>query len=266
MPHFPALNIRTGGIDKLLNAYKATISENDCLTDGKNIQWKLVRKLVAFLAEREEEYIQNEMKLRDKWEKKHYPDDTPEQRYTKFDAIPTYERELEKYVNPYKKGWQNRYYKALFKVDIDDERRKQIATNYLEGLEWTMKYYTEGCPNWNWCYKYNYPPLLEDLIKYVPYFETEFINENTYKPVSPLVQLCYVLPTQSLGFLPEKLYKELKENYSHWYKNDCEFIWAYSKYFWESHVELPEIEIEELKNVVSKVLHNECLVVNKSLV
>jgi 5'-3' exonuclease len=119
-----------------------------------------------------------------------------------------------------------------------------------------MKYYTNGCPNWNWCYKYNYPPLLEDLIKYVPYFETEFIKENTYKPVSPLVQLCYVLPTQSLGFLPEKLYKVLKEKYSHWYKNDCEFIWAYSKYFWESHVELPEIEIEELKVVVSQVLNN----------
>jgi len=258
MPHFPALNIRTGGIDKLLNAYKATIgsSADDYLTDGKNIQWKNLRKIVAFLAEREEEYIQNEMKLRDKLAKKHYPDDTPEQKYAKFDAIPTYERELEKYVNPFKKGWQNRYYKALFKIDIDDERRKQIATNYLEGLEWTMKYYTNGCANWNWCYKYNYPPLLEDLIKYVPYFETQFIKENTYKPVSPLVQLCYVLPTHSLGFLPEKLYKELKENYSHWYKNDCEFIWAYSKYFWESHVELPEIEIEELKLVVSKVLNN----------
>jgi hypothetical protein len=63
-----------------------------------------------------------------------------------------------------------------------------------------------------------------------------------------------VLPTQSLGFLPEKLYKVLKENYSHWYKNDCEFIWAYSKYFWESHVELPEIEIEELKKVVSTTI------------
>lgn len=125
--------------------------------------------------------------------------------------------------------------------------------NYLEGLEWTMKYYTEGCPNWNWCYKYNYPPLLEDLIKYIPYFETTFIGENAFKPVSPLVQLCYVLPKQSLNLLPEKLYKVLKNEHPEWYKNDCEFIWAFSKYFWESHVELPEIDIEELKQVVESV-------------
>jgi len=255
MPHFPAVNIRTGGIDKLLNAYKDTIGKStvDNLTDGKNIYWKNVRKMVQFLVEREEEYIQNEMKLRDKREKYHYPDDTPEQKYTKFDAIPNYERELEKYINPFKKGWQHRYYKALFKIDIDDERRKQIAINYLEGLEWTMKYYTEGCPNWNWHYKYNYPPLLEDLIKYIPYFETTFIKENTFTPVSPLVQLCYVLPKQSLNLLPEKLYKLLKNEHPEWYKNDCEFIWAFSKYFWESHVELPEIDIEELKQVVEIV-------------
>ena len=67
MPHFPALNIRTGGIDKLLNAYKATIGgTNDNLTDGKTIYWKNVRKMVAFLAAQEEEYIRAEMRLRDK--------------------------------------------------------------------------------------------------------------------------------------------------------------------------------------------------------
>ena len=56
MPHFPTVNIRTGGIDKMLNAYKATIGNtNDNLTDGKVIYWKNVRKLVSFLAEQEEE-------------------------------------------------------------------------------------------------------------------------------------------------------------------------------------------------------------------
>jgi 5'-3' exonuclease len=41
MPHFPALNIRTGGVDKMIQAYKATIGgTNDNLTDGKKIIWK----------------------------------------------------------------------------------------------------------------------------------------------------------------------------------------------------------------------------------
>jgi len=255
MPHFPAVNIRTGGVDKIINAYKATMGgTNENLTDGKVIYWKNVRKFVEFLAGMEDEYFKNEMKLRDKREKFHHQTNTPEQKYAKFDAIPTYERELEKYINPFKDGWRHRYYKSLFKIDIDEDRCKEICINYMQGLEWTMKYYTVGCPDWRWCYKHNYPPLLQDLIRFIPYFDTEFIQPNTHVAVSPLVQLCYVLPNQSLSFLPEKLFKKLKYDYSDLYPTDCEFTWAFCRYFWESHVELPEIDINELEKIVCDVM------------
>jgi 5'-3' exonuclease len=239
----------------MLNAYKATIGgTNENLTDGKRISWKNVRKLVAFLAANEETMFKAEMKLRDRRENMFYPTDTPENKYKKFDAIPTYERELEKYINPYKDDWEHRYYKSLFGIDIDAERRKQISLNYLEGLEWTMKYYTTGCPNWRWHYKYNYPPLLQDLIQHIPYFDTEFVPFKAAEPVSPLVQLCYVLPRQSLQFLPSKLYNALKKNHPEWYPNDCEFVWAFSRYFWESHVELPVLDIDELDEFITKTM------------
>jgi len=255
MPHFPAVNIRTGGIDKLLNAYKVTVGNtNENLTNGKVIYWKNVRKIIENLAKNEDEYFKNEMKLRDKKEKFFYPTDTPEQKYLKFEAIPNYEREIEKYINPFKDGWRYRYYKCLFKIDIDDERCKEICINYLQGLEWTMKYYTNGCPDWRWCYKYNYPPLLQDLLKYIPYFDTTFIKENKSKPVSSLLQLCYVLPRQSLIFLPETLSKQLVIDYSHLYPSDCDFTWAFCRYFWESHVELPEINVDELEEYVNKIM------------
>jgi outer membrane beta-barrel protein len=46
MPHFPAVNIRTGGVDKMVQAYKATIGNtNENLTDGKIIYWKNVRSV-----------------------------------------------------------------------------------------------------------------------------------------------------------------------------------------------------------------------------
>jgi len=251
MPHFPAINIRTGGVNKMLNAYKATIgSTKEVLTDGKTIYWRNVRKLVTHLAELEEEFIKTETKLRDKREKIFLPSETPEQKYAKFDAIPTYERELEKYINPFKDEWQNRYYQVLLQIDgKEEERKKQICLNYLQGLEWTMKYYTSGCPDWLWCYQHHYPPLLQDLVKYIPYFDTEFIKQCVPTPVSQLVQLCYVLPRQSLNFLPEELYKRLITDHEDWYPTDCEFVWAYSRYFWESHVDLPEIDIAELKKI-----------------
>ena len=54
LPHFPAINIRSGGVDKLLNAYKATIGEtNGYITDGNIINWNNLRKVVTFLADQE---------------------------------------------------------------------------------------------------------------------------------------------------------------------------------------------------------------------
>lgn len=256
MPHFPSVNIRTGGVDKMLNAYKSVIGNtNENLTDGTKIYWKNVRKLVKFLSEQEENNLKEEMKLRDRREKYKLPEETPEDKYKKFDSIPNYERSLEKYINPYNDNWRERYYKSLFHIDIDEERIKQISINFLEGLEWTMKYYTNGCPDWRWCYNYNYPPLLTDLIHYIPYFDTEFITNQQPKPVSELVQLCYVLPKESLQLLPKDLYDELNTKYNHWYDSDCEFIWAFCKYFWESHVMLPHIDINELEFFVTSFLN-----------
>jgi len=265
LPHFPSVNIRTGGVDKMINAYKATIGDTkETLTDGKTIYWANVRKLVDFLAKLEEEHFKNEIKLRDKRERFFLQTDTPENIYKKFDVIPTYERETERYINPYRKGWQNRYYTALFTKSFDknnirmfDESEiKKICINYLEGLEWTAKYYTNGCPDWRWSYKYAYPPLFSDLIRFIPLYKTEFITPNLGEnPVNELVQLCYVLPRQSLPMLPPNLYDIVLKNYEQrWYPTECEFTWAFCKYFWEAHVQLPEIELDELEKVVEEYL------------
>lgn len=251
MPHFPALNIRTGGIDKLINSYKHTIGNTaQNITDGKTIHWKNLRKVISFLAQLEEKYIIDEDKKRSIQEKYVYPIENDKQKYIKFDAIPIYERGMEKYIHPGKHGWQERYYKILFNIDIDDERRKQICINYLEGLEWTMKYYNDCCPDWNWTYNYHYPPLLQDLIKYIPYFETTFIKPNKNTPITPLTQLCYVLPKNSLNLLHPEIYKKLEPYIPELYPEHCEMIWCYNKYFWESHVCLPHIDIAQLQKII----------------
>jgi 5'-3' exonuclease len=127
-----------------------------------------------------------------------------------------------------------------------------FVINYLEGLEWTMKYYTIGCSDWRWCYNYNYPPLFCDLINYIPYFDTEFIGNKKPSPVTDLVQLCYVLPKQSLHFLPDNIHKKLIQEHSEWYKSNCDFVWSYCSYFWEAHVDLPYIDINELEEFIKK--------------
>jgi len=255
LPHFPAINIRTGGMDKMLNAYKMTIGKtNNILTDGNKIYWKNVRTLISYLVSQEEEYIKQEYKLRNKREKTYYPAETPEEIFKKFESIPTYERDVEKYINPFKPYWQTRYYRSLLNVQSDstNQRKKDICINYLEGLEWTLQYYTHECPDWKWSYHYHYPPLLQDLLEYIPIFDTTFVPKKEPNPVSSIVQLCYVLPKDSLTLLPSPLKNELLEKHNEWYKADCNFLWAFCRYFWESHVKMNEIDLKELEMIVEK--------------
>lgn len=253
LPHFPSLNIRTHGIDRLLNAYRGTVgSTKETIIQNNTICWKNFRNMLLVIVEREEEYIMNELKLREKYTYQQFSDDTPEEELRKINALPTRNREGEQFISPPTKNWKNNYYDILFHIEINDIRRKEIATNYLEGLEWTFKYYTHSCPDWRWCYKYNYPPLLCDLIKYVPYFQTNYIQNGNLEPINSVVQLCYVLPRNKLNILPVELCTKLIETFPHWYENDVKFSWAFCKYLWEAHAELPHINIQELTMFVTK--------------
>ena len=166
--------------------------------------------------------------------------------------LPMKERSVEKYINPFKVDWEYRYYKALFDVEITDDRKKQICVNYLEGLEWTFSYYIEGCIDWRWCYNYHYAPLFKDLLKYIPQMDTQFLKRQEKQMIEDLVQLCYVLPRSNLNLLPVEVNIVLMQKLGHLYGDDYEFKWAYCRYFWESHADLPRLHIETLEDIVNK--------------
>lgn len=255
MPHFPALNIRTKGIDHLILAYKHILGTTNGLTtdNGNKIIWKNFRKYIGYLAEQEHDYLIAEYILRDKMANKkpfHKNTDHKDDKEELLLSLPMKDRTVEHYINPFEEGWRERYYSALFDIKINDKRCKEICINYLEGLEWTMKYYTSGCIDWRWTYKYHYPPLLSDLIKYIPYFDTTLVSVKVKNPVTPMVQLCYVLPKSSHYLLPQKVHALIKPE---WYSTNCRFQWAFCKYFWESHMDMPDIDINRLEHVIVKM-------------
>jgi len=229
------------------------MKKNDHFTNGKEIVWKNVRKFIEYLADNEWYNLTQEYKIRERWEKRHFSYSNEENKMKRFLHIPIKNRELEKYIDPHQQGWENRYYKTLFGIDITDDYRRKICINYLEGLEWTFKYYTNECADWRWFYHYDYPPLLKDLLKYVPYWETNMIEKNNHIAVTPHVQLSYVLPKTSLHLLPKKIHQTLLEEVGDIYGSDCEFMWAFCKYFWECHPKLPHICLDELEKLVHSI-------------
>jgi 5'-3' exonuclease len=150
----------------------------------------------------------------------------------------------EKYICTEERGWEKRYYKRLFLIKGEEEK-KEISKNYLEGLEWVYKYYTKGCEDWEWRYKYNYAPLIKDVI--MTKVEKREKKESE-KRVIEASQLAYVLPKEHMYLLGKKG-EEIKEKYKELYPEDYEFTWAYCRYFWEAHPILPEITIEMLKEM-----------------
>ena len=251
MPHFPALNIRTDGMARLLETYKDTIrNKNLYLTDGKGIVWKNLKKLLSALAENEHDYIKIEYGKRRKQRPRLINKDSKDYLLNKMMDIPIMHREREEYINPFESGWRHRYYRELLEIDIDDQRNKEICKNYMEGLEWNMAYYTTGCKDWRWRYKYEYPPLLSDLVKFIPYFNDDILEDKVKCPVNELVQLAYVIPEPYLHLLGNNSKHKLLNEHNEWYSTHCEIKWAFCRYFWEAHAMLPHIDLNKLENIL----------------
>lgn len=260
LPHFPALNIRTNGIEYIMNTYKSVIGNtSNTIILNNSIQWRFVHKIMNELSLSENDYINKEYYIRDKQQQNvinkknehtHGTGHTADDINNTVLNLPITDRHVEHYINPTENGWQSRYYKKLFDMNPSEARIKQICTNYLEGLEWSFKYYISNCPDWRWKYKYNYPPLIIDLFKYVPYFETIFIEPNVNTAVDPYVQLSYVLPKEKFNNIPTNISSKLLEMHNTWYPTEYDFEWSYCRYFWESHIKLPEINIGILEKLV----------------
>jgi len=168
-----------------------------------------------------------------------------------LNSIPMIDREVEEFINPWKNGWEKRFYGQLFDTKINAFVLNEICKNYMEGLEWTLHYYVKGCKNWRWSYHYDYAPLMNDLIRHLPYYNTNLVKDNDVH-ISTEVQLCYVLPRESLNLLPKNIENLVKDK--NWYTNNGEYMWAFCRYLWEAHVRLPNIRINEIEEVLENIV------------
>ena len=50
--------------------------------------------------------------------------------------------------------------KVYLGLEVPMNLKKNISSNFMEGLEWVINYYSVGCIDWSWHYKYNYPTFI----------------------------------------------------------------------------------------------------------
>ena len=185
-------------------------------------------------------------------EKRHIPNNTSDEKLYKLNLPPSLNREKEKYINPSEDGWKKRYYETVFDIEYTEERLKQVTRKYLEALEWTWKYYSQYCHDWKWHYEYDYAPLVEDVLRTIPYYEFDFIKTSRVPTIHELVQLIYVLPNESHCYLPVAVRDILDIKCAAWFdKTNIQFKWEYCKYLWESHLELPYMNTD----IIEKMFH-----------
>ena len=246
LPHFPTINLRTHGIQRVLDTYRNLPEKSRkmiCIDDiiHPYIRWDLFSILIQKLASNEHEFLTQEYDHRDKQSRRFFSETTPEEKESALSSSPIQFRAEELYIAPRISGWETRYYKTLFHVKHPTNTYIQsICTNYMEGLEWVFHYYTTGCIDWQWTYQYDYPPLLRDLYQYLPR-DYSLSNKplrmirECRNPFTSNEQLMFVLPSKS-KFVEGLIDQETYEKESEIERKNVHLQWTFCKYLWESHV------------------------------
>lgn len=265
IPHNPILNVRTNGMQILKDLYRIHIfsHKNRRLIKDGNIEWKWVSLIMKELYKNEREILLNEYKIRDGIEKSVIRNNKQDD----MNNIPILFRNVEKYINPDETGWENRYYKSLFNMmdDSGDKRIfnknlkktvKNVCENYLEGLEWVYKYYTNDCVDWQWKYEYLYPPLFKDLSNYTPKMNVDFLEPTERLPINHVVQLLYVMNPNTYykyNSIPKEVISIISQKYPELFIEKADMSIAFCRYFWEAHPIIPEITIDMVKEWIEIV-------------
>jgi 5'-3' exoribonuclease 1 len=252
IPHIPCINIRTNGINQIMDVYNSLMNNGEyMISESMEVNWTIFKQFINKLSVNELDYYTLEYSIRTKQSRRILPSTSVKDKLAKFNYIPLYNREQEHYIEPGSDHWKHRYYKILFNKEYIPNNIKDICINYLEALEWTLKYYTTGCQDWRWSYKYHYPPLMSDLVHHVPYINnTTMVLYRNPNPVKDYVQLAYVLPKQYLTLLPSGMDSLLLENVPYYYPTNFTFTWCYCKYFWEAHINIPPIDIKNIESIL----------------
>jgi 5'-3' exonuclease len=82
---------------------------------------------------------------------------------------------------------KHQYYANKMKTTlITNEQIHIYVQQYIEALQWILKYYYQGCQSWSWFYPQHYAPYLSDL-KNFKHLQISFKKGMPFKPFEQLL-------------------------------------------------------------------------------
>jgi 5'-3' exoribonuclease 2 len=291
LPHMPLVSIKTKGIECLLDHYVRSFDFVGYLTKRGEIRFKRLGIFLETFVEKKTSQLQDEYKkgtimraragqhVHERIEKAQaaivevkasvLPDGSNAQEVSnKLLALhSTIQKEQARFVlGKYPATFsyldpdaREKYYST--KLGWDPSNKEEFEAHicrccceYLRGLQWVMRYYTVGCPSWEWYYPFHYTPLIEDLSKYVSMVNVEM---KISAPLEPVEQLLAVLPRQSVSALPEELHEAVMDPnsvLSKFYPENFESDFTEAIYSYQAVVLLPFINCDKLKRACAKLV------------
>jgi 5'-3' exoribonuclease 2 len=159
------------------------------------------------------------------------------------------------------KGWVERF-NTYWLGDNEPEILNNVVINYLEGLEWILAYYSNGCKNWFWHYRFPVAPNLYSLYQSIEQMRknTKYMNNivetkyfNNLKALN-LYQLIVVIPKKSLKVIPKE-YRDLyiKPEFAYLMPSDFKLLTLFKRFFHECYAVLPRVETQLYDRVNSYI-------------
>ena len=256
LPHLNGIDILTNSINDLLNIYINILSiRHKTLVENGSINFIFLRQIITFLFSYEDQFLNKYQKKIDKFRPRMEYGNKMELELEKIKYYPIFYKE-----SHFKLGqdnWMDLYYNYYFNIKNTIHSKKnidEICENYIDGLQWNIKYYLEECPCYNWYYKYRAGPCLRELARYLiaRVYPKQF---NNIREFTPLEQLSVVLPIQSSHLWCNEYMSQLKTDYylRSFYPTDFNLDKQNNNFLYQCDPILMDINDEYIRNSFKKI-------------
>ena len=249
LPHLLTVDLKSGGIDKLINATKNAVKNNGLLINNGFINHGCLTDIFTGLAKTEDTDMHI---ICEKNIKRRLPDNLALQ----SDQYAIRHKDLltnHIYNNPAK--WRHEYYKTLFDSNIllSSTVLFTACQNYIKGIYWTYAYYKKRDLDYDWYYPYTYPPTIKDIANHaIANTMPVIIKKGGF--VDDKIQLLVVLPKDSMKLLITEHVKYMDDicaGLYHMYPDKYKIQTFLKTQLWECSPVLPTINIQYIQNILS---------------